>query len=358
MPIQIVEPTLVTDAGHCAAIFNSLHRAAPDVAYELWGDRRAQAPSVEATGAPLHRHFARPLRKLQALMLYRKLLRGADPLYVPTAGYFDVRAIAALAAGPLPPDKVFLYFHKWRATAERQQAMARLASRQPNLHLIGASREIAGHLRAAGFAQVDTVIPINAEWGLARPQSEFRHLLFAGAARADKGFSHIVDLVAQLATRGESLPFVVQTTGDHYGRYDERTRADLARLRAIGYAPLQTIDDTPDRVQYAQLFPGAICLQPYDRQEYAEKTSSVTFDALIAGAPIVTLSGTPMARLVAESGAGVVVDEANAQTLLAAALAIREDFAAYAARAQTAATALDPKRAWAPVIEAFRRGMR
>lgn len=27
--ISIVEPTLVSDAGHCAAIFGSLHRAAP-----------------------------------------------------------------------------------------------------------------------------------------------------------------------------------------------------------------------------------------------------------------------------------------------------------------------------------------
>jgi glycosyltransferase involved in cell wall biosynthesis len=357
MHVEIVEPTLVSDAGHCAAIFGSLQRAAPDLPYRLWIDRRADAPSVAATGVPVVRHFIRPLRKLQSIALYRRLLRAPAPMYVPTATYLDLRAIDALASGTLPPDHVFLYFHKLRLSAQRAAALRSVAKRQPHLHLLGASPDISDRLRAVGFTRVDTVIPINADATAAAPTDAFRYVLFAGAARADKGFTHVVTLAEHLAAQGDDLPLCIQTTGDHYGRYDERTTADLARLRALGYPHLATVDRTPDRLAYANLFPGSICLQPYERAEYADKTSSVTFDALMAGAPVITLSGTPMARIVAEARAGIVVEDAQPQTLRAAALAIRADFAAYAARARRAGENFDPKRAWQPLIQALRRAL-
>lgn len=357
MHVEIIEPTLASDAGHCAAIFGSLHRAAPDLPYRLWIDRQAQAPSVSATGVPVVRHFVRPLRRLQSLLLYRRLLRQHSPVYVPTASWFDLRAIDLLAPGRLPPDRVFLYFHKLRLSPERQQVLARLASRQPHLHLLGASAEIADRLRAAGFAHVDAVIPINADAGAVAPDETFRHVLFAGAARADKGFSHVVDLVEWMASKQDALPLLVQTSGDHYGRHDDRTAADLVRLRRLHASFLRTLDSTPDRLAYARLFPGSICLQPYDQAEYADKTSSVTFDALAAGAPIVTLSGTPMARIVSDSGAGVVVEDAAAPTLRAAVLAIHADYAAFSRRAQAAGRRFDPAHAWQPLVGALRRAL-
>ena len=357
LDVNVVEPTLASDAGHCAAIFGSLYRAAPDLPYRLWVDRRADAPSVAATGVPIVRHFFRPLRKLQAITLYRRLLRGPAPLYVPTATYFDLRVVNAMAGLTLPPDKAFLYFHKLRLSAKRRARLQAVARRQPHLHLLGASPDIAYRLREAGFRRVDVVIPINADAQAVTPSDRFRHVLFAGAARADKGFSHVVELAAHLAAQDADLPLCIQTTGDHYGRYDARTGADLARLRALAYPQLTTVDTTPDRLAYARLFPGSICLQPYDRGEYADKTSSVTFDALLAGAPIVTLSGTPMARIVTETGAGLVVEDARPATLQAAAEAIRADFPRYAARALAAGTQFDPKRAWQPLIEALRRAI-
>jgi glycosyltransferase involved in cell wall biosynthesis len=357
MAVEVVEPTLVSDAGHCAAIFGSLFRAAPDLPYRLWIDRRAHAPSVIATGVETVRHFVRPLRRLQALLLYRRLLRGPGPLYVPTATWSDLRSIDLLARSPLPPDHVFLYFHKLRLSAGRREALRALARRQPHLHLLGASAEIADRLRDAGFRQVDAVIPVNAEVGAVQPGEVFRHVLFAGAARADKGFTHVVDWVEHLSGCGDALPVLVQTTGDHYGRHDDRTATDLVRLRAIDAAWLQTLDQTPDRLAYANLFPGSICLQPYDRREYADKTSSVTFDALMAGAPIVTLSGTPMARIVEESGAGRVVEDALPQTLQGAIEAIHADYAGYARRALAAGRRFDPRQAWQPLVDGLRRAL-
>ncbi len=350
MVINIVEPTLVSDAGHCAAIFGSLYRAAPDLPYRLWVDRQAVAPSVAATGVPMVRYFDRTFRRIQAAWLYRKLLRTGDPLYVPTATWVDLRLIDLVAQGRLPPGRAVLYFHKWRPSEARNAALARLARRQPHLHLLAASTPIADRLRAAGFAHVDEVIPINAEPGIAPPQTTFRHVLYAGAAREDKGFAEVVDLVAEFAAHGDRLPMLVQTTGDHYGRYDPTTQTALARLRSIDYPPLQTLDATPDRLAYARLFPGSICLQPYKVSEYADKTSSVTYDALMAGAPIVTLAGTPMARLVETTGAGLVVNSASASALRSAVLQIHADYENYARLAAEAGKRFDPVNAWAPFV--------
>jgi glycosyltransferase involved in cell wall biosynthesis len=350
MVIHIVEPTLVSDAGHCAAIFGSLHRAAPDLPYRLWVDRHADAPSVAATGVPMVRYFNRTLRRLQAAWLYWKLLRSGDLVYIPTATWVDLRLVDLAAPGTLPPGRAVLYFHKWRPSAARNAALARLAQRQPNLHLLAAARPIADRLRAAGFKHVDEVIPINAEPGTAPPQATFRYVLYAGAAREDKGFADVVALVAELARQGDRLPVLVQTTGDHYGRYDAPTQAALERLRSIDYPALQMLDSTPDRLAYAQLFPGSICLQPYKVSEYADKTSSVTYDALMAGAPIVTLAGTPMARLVEETGAGLVVNSSSASALRAAVLQIHADYTKYAQLAAEAGKRFDPVNAWAPFV--------
>ena len=98
--IEVVEPTLASEAGHCAALFASLLAAEPTLPYRLWVDRRAQLPQFEHQGLPLQRFFRRRWRKPQALWLYRRLIRSAAPVLVPTATWFDLRALD-LAAGLL-----------------------------------------------------------------------------------------------------------------------------------------------------------------------------------------------------------------------------------------------------------------
>jgi len=356
--IHVVEPTLASEAGHCAALLRGLRAAAPGLALRVWIDRHAQLPGWHDGATQLEPVFHRRWRKLQAFLLYRRLLKTAAPVLVPTATYFDLRALDLAARATLPPHRVFLYFHKLRMSERRARALAALARRQPALELFGTSEEIVSRLRAAGFTQVRRILPVLAAGGaaVAGPAAPppFRSLLSAGAARADKGFSRIVDLVEWMAQSGSTLPIAVQTSGDHYGRHDERTAADLARLRACRYRGLTLLDDTLDGAQYAALFPGTVCLQPYERAEYADKMSAVTFDALRAGAPVITLSGTTMAGIVAQTGAGVVIDEARAQTLLAAANTVVAQYPALQARALAAGAAYDPASSWAPLVERLR----
>jgi len=352
--IDVVEPTLASEAGHCAALFHGLRGAAPELGLRLWIDRRARLPWSDAH-TQLHPWFNRRLRKLQALLLYRRLLRAGAAVLVPTASYFDLRALDLASGGTLAPRRAYLYFHKLRVDAPRARALAQLARRQPALELFGTSDEIVQRLRAAGFAQVRRVLPVLAALRAPAPApAAFRTLLSAGAARADKGFAHIVDLVEALQRTGAELPIAVQTSGDHYGRHDERTQADLQRLRASGYPHLRLVSETLDAGQYAALFPGSVCLQPYERAEYADKMSAVTFDALRAGAPIVTVRGTTMADIVERSGAGVVIEQADAAALLEAVQVALARYPELHARALAAGAQYQPAASWAPLVERLR----
>jgi glycosyltransferase involved in cell wall biosynthesis len=355
-PIEVVEPTLADRAGHCAALMAGIGRNAPDLSFRLWADRRA-APELLADLARLQvvPHFSRRLRKPQAWWLYRRLLRAGGTVFVPTASYFDLRALD-LAAGPgLPAHRAHFYFHKLRLDPSRTRALAALARRQPGFELFGTSAEIVARLQEAGFAQVRRVLPV-----LTVPQATppgrppLRALLFAGAARADKGFAQVVEMAALLAQETHGPTLEVQVTGDHYGRHDAATQAALARLASIDSPRIQRITRTLGPAEYAAQFPGTICLQPYDRAEYADKMSAVTFDALQAGAPVVTTAGTTMARIVEETGAGVVAAGTGAAALRDAVRQVQADYAHFQERALQAAEAFRPAGGWAPLIERLR----
>jgi hypothetical protein len=352
--LEIVEPTLVSEAGHCAALFASLRAAAPALPYRLWVDRHAALPQLEAQAVTLRRFFSRRWRKVQAFWLYRRLLRSGAPILVPTASWFDLRALDLAAHGPIAPRRAFLYFHKWRVSTRRAQALSRLARRQPDLALFGTSEAIVQALRASGFANVEQVVPVLSAGLAAQPAASFRALLSPGAARADKGFSRVVDLTEHLAAAGSDLAIVVQASGDHYGRYDEHTRADLQRLRGCAYPHLTILTETLDAEQYQSLFAGSVCLQPYGRTEYADKMSSITFDALRNGAPIVTVSGTTMAAIVQRSGAGAVVDEPTPQALLRACQTVQQAYHEYSERARRAAQEHSGASAWRPMVDQLR----
>jgi hypothetical protein len=221
--------------------------------------------------------------------------------------------------------------------------------------VFGTSQAIVQALRQAGFAHAEQIVPVLGADLAPAAAAPFRALLSAGAARADKGFAHVVDLVEHLAATGSDLPIVVQASGDHYGRYDEHTRADLQRLRQSGYPHLTVLTDTLDAEQYQGLFAGAICLQPYGREEYADKMSAVTFDALRNGAPIITVSGTTMAAIAENAAAGIAVDRPTPEALLQACLRVLGEYEQFSQRARLAGAAHSPSSAWRPLVDPLQR---
>jgi hypothetical protein len=278
---------------------------------------------------------------------------------ITTAGRTDLVLLNFVGPKPIPPGRVFLYVHQLRLNPRKEAVMRRLAVQQPNLMFICTTGEIEKTLRQCGFLNTMVVLPLPAQstdGGTTEPSPRFRHVLVAGAARSDKGFSTAVDFIQYLAAEGATVPVSIQTSGDHYGRYDEATQAALARLKDSHYSRLTMLPDTLTRSDYVNLFRGAICLQPYDRTEYANKLSGITLDAFTVGAPVVTLSRTWMAKMVEQFDAGLTVEEPTSEALYRAVEAVRDKYAHYSANAAQAGRSLKNQNQWTPLIAMLKDG--
>jgi glycosyltransferase involved in cell wall biosynthesis len=328
--LHIVEPTLAGEAGHCHAFVESLCRAGPDPrGFRVWCGKGAVLPGLERLGVPLERRFHRRVRRLEEWSLLRRLLGEPGRILVSTAGRTDMLLLDLAARGRIPARKAFLYVHWFRPSARKLASLRRLARRQPELVVLGATPSVVEAFADAGFAN-RALVPYPATSPAPDPgaAATFRHVLFAGAAREDKGFSHVVGLVELLAGRSD-LPVVLQTATDPNDRHDEPTRAALARLAAVRHPGLTLRGETLDARAYGELFGGAICLQPYDPREFADRVSGVTLDAMSGGAPVVTVPGSWIARVVERFGAGAVAPSPAPGDLLQAVERVRADYARY-----------------------------
>jgi len=347
--LQVIEPTLEDYSGHCHALVTSLVRATAGSPIDLWSGEGSGAMAFghEVT---IHPIFRRRHRLSQMLRLLRRLLREPGRIVVTTARTRDLALLVLVARGRIPPDRVFLYFHWLRVTPAKLRLFRWIAARQPEIMILGTTESVVDVFRRCGFPHV-ALLPYPApETTPGTPAQAFRHLLYAGAARQDKGFGIVVDLVELLAARNDEIPIMVQVTPDHYGKYDDATRADIARLEAVRYPPLILIRETPSPSEYAAKFPGSICLQPYDRGEFRDRVSGVTLDALAHGCPVVTTAGTWNAAMIEPFGAGIALPEPTAESLHAAVATLRADYARYRDGAFAASRARGCE-SWAPLLE-------
>jgi glycosyltransferase involved in cell wall biosynthesis len=342
--IHIVEPTLETEAGHCHSFVESLCRASSGDPQSLcvWAGRRARLPRLESLGIIVRPYFHRRIRRLQEYFLLGKLLKSPGRIFISTAGRVDMVLLDRAAGGEIPPGKAYLYAHWFRPKAGKEDAFRRVAGKQRHLVILAPTESIADVFRKCGFGETRVVpYPITPREEAAEAVSaDFRHLLYAGAARRDKGFSAMAGLVAHLAAGGRQIPVVVQGSADHYGRIDPETKADLALLRSVSYPALRVYGETLDPPSYLDLFRGAICLQPYRREDFADRISGVTMDALSGGSPVVATSGTWMAHVVERFDAGRVVRDLSPGSLLAAVDDILSDYGRFRANAAKAGRTL------------------
>ena len=350
-PIHVVEPTLVDEAGHCHSFLGAMCAAAPEQTFQVWAGREVGPLYGDLPQVMLRPYFIRSVRKLQAALLYWRLLRGAGRIFVPTAGTTDLATIDLVARGKVPPGRASFFFHWVRPTKSKRARMGLLAKRQPNLRVLGATQEIVDILRDVGFERSQLVpYPVSTRAHPPEGPASFRHLLFAGAARQDKGFARVVDLVALLKEKGETLPVAVQTSAKHYGKID--VSEEVARLYQLDYLSLQTHPQTLDPSEYFRLFHGAICLQPYDRQEFAGRVSAVTVDALASGAPILTTAGTWMGQMVERLDAGIALEDLSASALYTAVGILIGEYGRYSANARKAAEVVHEEHSGAHLLQA------
>ena len=339
--INVVEPTLINQTGHCYSFVDSFCRSSGTTPLTVWANRNADI-TFAVTNVEAKRHFSSKLRRLQSYFLYRKLLAREGKIFVSTATFADLLLMKWAAKGTVPVGKVYFYIHWFKPTTKKRAFLAKLALQQPNLVILGPTPSVIEPFQQAGFRNANVVpYPISGlVQNIKAGQDQFAGLLYAGAARQDKGISYVVDLIGHMAALRLDIPVKLQNSPDHRGKYDEATSADMNRLESINYPHMHLCPETLNSEEYANQFAGAICIQLYNTKDFADRISGVTLDALSAGSPVVTTSGTWIARMVQRFNAGVVVDSTSPESVLAAVQTIIRDFPRYNENASNAGLAL------------------
>lgn len=339
--INIVEPTLTSQAGHCFSFVSSLCQANKKIHFLLWVNHFSSL-TFPTNNVEVKKYFFRKIRKIQCFFLYKKLLGAQDKILISTAGRIDLAIFDWVSKGVIPPNKVYFYFHWINESHKKIAQLRQLAIKQPHLVLLGPTLSVVKVFQDAGFKRAYVVpYPISAVTLKNHTQVQpFSRVWFAGAARKDKGFGKVVDLIEYASSLGLNIPFTLQTSSDHYGKYDAETKADITRLKSIPYSHLEIRADTLSKDAYTNLFSGAICIQPYQSSDFADRISGVTLDALSAGSPIVTSAGTWIARQVERFDAGVIVDTTSPGHMLTAIKKVIAEYESYSKKAMIAGQTL------------------
>jgi glycosyltransferase involved in cell wall biosynthesis len=340
--LNIVEPTLMSAAGHCSSFINALLKASTgDIPFRLWVNRQAEV-TFNVDHVEMRRYFYRRLRRVQSYFLYRKLLNSANKLFVSTAGRADLLMLNWAARGTIPANKVYLYFHWFNSSESKLRSLKKMAVRQPNLVILGPTPSVVNVFKDAGFIDARVVpYPITPrETNNLTSHNDFKYLLYAGAARQDKGFKQIVDLVEYLHLQKSRIPVTIQTSSEHFGKCDAETMADIERLKSIPYPYLALRTEVLSTSEYEELFTGAIAIQLYSTTDFSDRISGITLDAFSGGCPVISTSGTWIARMVERFDAGLVTDNMSPEAVLKSVEAIVSDYSRYNANANMAGQAL------------------
>ena len=328
--INIVEPTLMSETGHCYSFLTSLCKVSKELPLRLWINRNADV-AFTGENVRVKRYFHSKIRRLQCFGLYKKLLAAPGKLFISTAGTTDLALLNWASRGKIARGKVYLYFHWLNISDKKLAYLRKMARKQPSLMILGPTPSVINTFREAGFENARIVpYPISEQTRHSKVKhNDFTGLLYAGAARQDKGISYVVDLVEYMCKLGLQIPFRLQNSPDHRGKYDPVTKAEIQRLEKIPYPYLRLFPKTLKPDEYADLFAGAICIQLYNADLFSDRISGVTLDALSAGSPIVATAGTWTARMVQRFDAGKIIDSIGPEKTLSAIQEIIADYHRY-----------------------------
>lgn len=351
MVLNIIEPTLNSYTGHCYSLVEAIAQAAPADQVRIWAGR--ESAQFWQTRGQIEPYFFRSIRKFQSYFLFKRLLAEPGKMLLSTAGTSDLILLDWAARSPIPEKKVYLYVHWLGAKASKAAKLAKIARNQPNLEILCATASTTSFFKDLGFKSTTVAYPRSTVASNTQPVQLFRHLLFAGAARLDKGFDRIADLVEDLAHTQAQWPIWVQASSTHQARHEPEILAQIARLRQSGYANLTLLENTLSPQDYLAMFSGAISIQSYSASDFEDRVSGVTLDALSAGCPVVVTANTWLGRVVMKHNAGVVTNDLSPSGLRMAVDAVLRDYAGYSQRAALAGQLLCHEHSAAEMMSAI-----
>lgn len=170
------------------------------------------------------------------------------------------------------------------------------------------------------------------------PQSGVRFVVL-GEARNEKGWPVIVEAISRLAQRGQlqGMQFTLQcnlTTGH------ETMREHTAKLVSLKSPMITLLERRLTTAEYWQALQTAdVVLLPYRRIDYVSRTSGPLTEALALGKAVIVTRDTWLSDQIAGTGAGLEVEDGDAELLSAAMLRSAREVE----QLRTAARALQPR---------------
>jgi glycosyltransferase involved in cell wall biosynthesis len=147
--------------------------------------------------------------------------------------------------------------------------------------------------QGTGLAVHPVPIPVVVKPG-ARPAPDgLPHVVFAGGARAEKGYAALPEVIE---ANGRRARFTVQS-GPVGAASDPLVQRAHRRLRAMTGAQLTLLETALEPEAYAALLASAdLLLLPYDSVAYGPRSSGILAEALALGVPAVVPGGCWMAE--------------------------------------------------------------
>ncbi len=322
--MHIVEPTLQDQTGHCYALVMDLLNihTSESMNCHIWLGRQGEKLFSSHHQITEHKFFSRRLRRIQALLLYRKLILENKRFFISTATTTDLQLLhwafrLQRKFSTLNTNNIKLYMHWLYPSKRKLQRLKNIAQRYPDLNLACPTKSVQDILNEIGFMNVELISypsAIHQKNKNLLQAENFNKVLFAGAARVDKGFPTVVEIINLLKETNNKIPVTIQCSTTHKGVHGDEISSAIKRLQDINYPFVNCLNDTLDREDYQAMMKNSILIQPYDAKHFADRVSGVTLDALKAGSPVVVPANTWMARLVERFDAGVIVennDDAN-----------------------------------------------
>ncbi len=327
-PINLIEPLLISETGHYYSFVRSLCEASKNDEIIIWANRKASV-NFHQSNILLKSHFYYKLRRIQSLILVFRLLKKREKIFFSTAGTTELLLVYLAARKPVHENSVYLYVHYVKKRREKMDFYKKAAKKHPNIVTFGPTRSVVGFLTECGFKNVRlTPYPIYKPHQASEVSVSFDHIVFAGSSsRKEKGFPYVVDFVQFLNQNKSNFPVILQLREDL--DYPEDTLPHAKRLLGFNYPHLKILPAELSSSDYYNMYAGGICLQLYDKVNFADRVSGVTLDALVAGCPIVALSGSWIARMVKKYNAGIIVETPDPVIVNSAVEKIVTDYMSY-----------------------------